>query len=487
MRRLSLIALFIVCHAAFAQDKPLSDIDRLRQQAMDWRKAAAAEPAINSATSSPVRAYLAEQKLQRLVSVTGLQQRIEQAQNDKTKSSLLPVLKEQLAELEKKPLDQVSFDAAYGYLPTTGLVGYSKRVRLLENTSDGKSIVQVENIALLIAGMETGQYPSGKFLRVEKAILVGPKAEQQIVQGAERLLYTASLVDLEAVLRSATEPPPNPSTDRPKVKGTLRLTFRERREQPAGSGKVESVERTVDWNVAETAIIVCDMWDAHHCQIAAQRVGVLAPQMNRVLTAARDRGVMIIHAPSETMDVYSGSPYRLRMQSAPFSKPPVPIERRCDTDPTREPAPLPLDRRLDCDDPTLGPVGRKHTRQNAAIDIIGFDGISDNGEEIYNFCEQDGIKNIVLMGVHTNYCILARSFGIRQMVRLGRNVVLARDMTDALYDPRQPPYVSHARGTELVVEHIERYWCPSILCADLIRVVPGSDGPTDEQAAKLSK
>jgi hypothetical protein len=27
--------------------------------------------------------------------------------------------------------------------------------------------------------------------------------------------------------------------------------------------------------VGETAIIVCDMWDDHHCKIAAQRVGVM--------------------------------------------------------------------------------------------------------------------------------------------------------------------------------------------------------------------
>ena len=28
-----------------------------------------------------------------------------------------------------------------------------------------------------------------------------------------------------------------------------------------------------------------------------------------------------------------------------------------------------------------------------------------------------------------------------KLVRLGRNVVLARDLTDAMYDPRQPPRV----------------------------------------------
>src|SRR5262245_12888772 len=81
------------------------------------------------------------------------------------------------------------------------------------------------------------------------------------------------------------------------------------------------------------------------------------------------------------------------------------------------------------------------------------------------------------MGVHMNMCVLGRTFGIRPMVKLGKNVVLARDLTDAMYDPRQPPYVSHARGTELVVEHIERYWCPSILGKDLMEVVPGSADP----------
>lgn len=270
--------------------------------------------------------------------------------------------------------------------------------------------------------------------------------------------------------------------NRPKVPGKLLLHLRQRREEPAGSGTIKVVESPAEWNVAETAIIVCDMWDDHHCKLAAQRVGILVPKMNQVLTAARNRGVMIIHAPSETMNIYAGTPYRQRMEQARPARPPVPIERRCDVDPTREPRPLPVDRSLDCDDPTLGVVVRRHTRQHAGLDIIGFDGVSDNGEEIYNFCEQEGIKNIVLMGVHTNYCVLARSFGIRQMVRLGRNVVLARDLTDALYDPRQPPYVSHARGTEMVVEHVERYWCPSITSADLTKVIPGSDGPLSPAA-----
>ena len=117
-------------------------------------------------------------------------------------------------------------------------------------------------------------------------------------------------------------------------------------------------------------------------------------------------------------------------------------------------------------------------QEHPAIKIAGYDGISDSGQEIYNFCKQEGITNIALMGVHTNICILNRAFGVREMKRLGFNVVVARDLTDAMYDPRKRPFVSHARGTELVVEHIETMWCPSILSEDLTRVIPGSDGPS---------
>jgi hypothetical protein len=70
------------------------------------------------------------------------------------------------------------------------------------------------------------------------------------------------------------------------------------------------------------------------------------------------------------------------------------------------------------------------------------------------------------------------------MVKLGKNVVLCRDLTDAMYDPRKPPYVSHARGTELAIEHIEKYWCPSIDSADLMKIVPGSGDPAPREGAR---
>jgi hypothetical protein len=68
-------------------------------------------------------------------------------------------------------------------------------------------------------------------------------------------------------------------------------------------------------------------------------------------------------------------------------------------------------------------------------------------------------------------CILNRGFAIKQMTRWGLRCILVRDLTDAMYNPQKPPYVSHAAGTELVIQHIEKYWCPTVLSADLMRAL----------------
>jgi len=266
--------------------------------------------------------------------------------------------------------------------------------------------------------------------------------------------------------------PTTPAALRPVVDGLLHLKSRHRE---ARGEQVVEIRKTLEWKVAETAIVICDMWADHPCHQAAIRVDAMAPRMNRIVSAARGLGVTVVHSPSSGIKFYETTPFRHRILSAPPVKPPVPIASWCKLDPKTE-APLPIDDSDGgCDDPTVRPKPGFDRHQHAAIRITGYDGISDNGQEVYNFFRQLNIQNVVLMGVHTNMCVLGRSFGIRQMVRLGLNVVLARDLTDAMYDPRDRPFVSHTRGTELVVEHIEQYWCPSIVGNDLTRTTVVSD------------
>ncbi|MGH8631535.1 MAG: hypothetical protein ACREU7_12345, partial [Burkholderiales bacterium] len=141
----------------------------------------------------------------------------------------------------------------------------------------------------------------------------------------------------------------------------LRLSLRSRVEAFRGSGAWEEVQ--VPWRapISQTALVICDMWDNHWCKGAASRVEVLARKAAPVIELARERGMLIIHAPSDTMSFYEGTPQRLTASSAPQAEPPPAL--------TLVDPPLPIDDRDGgCDTP-----GDKQfkawSRQHATIRI----------------------------------------------------------------------------------------------------------------------
>ena len=273
-----------------------------------------------------------------------------------------------------------------------------------------------------------------------------------------RLLFFIGLGVLALVGLAADQAPPQTSSE------TLHFTARHRVEQSKDGGIYSVVFETLDWKPNQTAVVICDMWDHHTCKSAEARVGELAPKVNEFCNALRDRGVFIIHCPSSTMDFYRDYPGRKLAQAAPKVETAVPLKKWCSLDPARGEPPLPID-----DSDGGCPEGKPDhkgppypwTRENSAIDIKDGDAITDNAEAFY-LMKQRGITNILVLGVHENMCILGRPFSIRQMVRQGQNVLLVRDLTDTMYNPKMKPFVDHFTGTDLVCEHIEKYWCSSI-------------------------
>ena len=232
------------------------------------------------------------------------------------------------------------------------------------------------------------------------------------------------------------------------------------------------------WLPSRTAIIVCDMWDLHHCRNAVVREGEMAPRMNEVLEKARAAGVLIIHAPSSCMKAYEDTPARERAISAPPAAwIPNQIGDWCKQIPTEEAAIYPIDQSDggEDDDPDehakwAAELAAKGLNPKAPwtkqIDILRIDqekdAISDSGVEIWNLLESRDIDHVILMGVHVNMCVAGRPFGLRQMAKNGKNVVLMRDLTDSMYNPKRWPFVSHVRGTELFIEHVEKHISPTI-------------------------
>ena len=238
------------------------------------------------------------------------------------------------------------------------------------------------------------------------------------------------------------------------------------------------------WLPSRTAIIVCDMWDLHHCKNAVTREGEMAPRMNEVLEKARAQGVLIIHAPSSCMKPYEGTPARERAKSAPqAARVPDKIGEWCKQIPSEELAVYPLDQSDggEDDDAAEHAAWAKELEGKGLnpkapwtkqIDVLRIDqnkdAISDSGTEIWNLLDSCRIDNVILMGVHLNMCVSGRPFGLRQLAKNGKHVVLMRDLTDTMYNPARWPFVSHGRGTELFTQHVERLICPTITSDQVI-------------------
>lgn len=258
----------------------------------------------------------------------------------------------------------------------------------------------------------------------------------------------------------------------------LEVSLQLQRQTSSDPTKFSVLNRKEKWVPAETAIIVCDVWDYHHSPNAVARLQQLLPRLDAVLKFARVQGVTIIHAPSDCMDAYQDHPARRRAIAAPHAKDqPVDIGSWCSAIPAEEKATYPIDQSDGGEDDDrslhaewakkLTEMGRNPNmpwqKQNSGITIDSQkDYLSDRGDEVWNILTLEKIKNVVLTGVHTNMCVLGRPFGLRQMARNGKNVVLMRDMTDTMYNPARWPYVSHFEGTRRVVSHIERFVCPTM-------------------------
>ena len=244
----------------------------------------------------------------------------------------------------------------------------------------------------------------------------------------------------------------------------LILNARSRVETSQGSGEFIVVNEKLEPSPSQTAIIICDMWDRHWCKGATRRVAEMAPRMNKFISEVRKKGVLIVHAPSGTVGHYKDHPARKHAQSAPqAANLPAGMARGCRSLESEKKGKWPIDQSdggCDCEPKCKG--GSPWRKQIDTLDIRDEDAITDSGVETWNLFEQRGIKNVILVGVHTNMCVVGRPFGLRNMARFGKNVVLCRDLTDTMYNHRMWPYVSHFTGTDLIVEHIEKFICPTI-------------------------
>lgn len=109
----------------------------------------------------------------------------------------------------------------------------------------------------------------------------------------------------------------------------------------------QTIDETISIPGQKAALILCDVWDTHHCRGAVERMLPMLPRMNEVVRSVRGAGGLIVHAPSNTMEFYEGAPARKRVlemqpidppQNRDLPDPPLPVdsEEACDTQDTRD-------------------------------------------------------------------------------------------------------------------------------------------------------
>lgn len=243
----------------------------------------------------------------------------------------------------------------------------------------------------------------------------------------------------------------------------IKVTLRTRIVPDSSKGTSVIADGAQIWKANETAIIICDMWNEHWCKGATERVTEMAPAINNVISIARRNGVLIVHAPSDCMDYYKDYPGRkLALKYKLAKNKEVLIQE--DNLKSEKGAIWPLDQSDGgCDDVPQCKERKAWVHEIDLIQITDKDIISDSGDELGAIFYDKGIKNVILMGVHTNMCVIGRTFGLRNMMRLGMNTVLMRDLTDVMYNSRKWPHVPHFEGTVLLTKYIETYVCPTIL------------------------
>ena len=245
----------------------------------------------------------------------------------------------------------------------------------------------------------------------------------------------------------------------------IKVSLQKRIPSELDEGAFIMVNEIQEWKSSETAIIICDMWDKHWCTGATRRVTEMAPLMNHVISIAREKGVLIVHAPSDCMEYYENHPARKLGKKYQFKS--VKNKLGEGTLECEAGADWPFEiSGGGCDDKPQCEIGKDWTKQIETLEILEGDAITDSGAEAGSLFKKRGIKNVIIVGVHTNMCVIGRSFGLRNMARLGMNVVLMRDMTDTMYDGASWPHVSHFTGNSLMHEYIEKYVCPTMVSSD---------------------
>ena len=223
------------------------------------------------------------------------------------------------------------------------------------------------------------------------------------------------------------------------------------------------------WTIplSQAALVLVDVWNGHYLtDTAARAAEIIQEKLRPLLRGCRVAGLQIIHAPSPPQarehpawvrlideeeadggrDEWPPSEFRSKSGPyAPYARPQEPRQGEIEAMRARR---------------TIHPEAQPQ----------GEEVVIATGEELHQYCAQQGIVFLFFAGFNTNACILLCDYGTVEMSKRGYEVLILRDCTTGMESSETHDTLAQTPGAILFLEMFGKY---SITSEELLAGLPG--------------
>ena len=207
--------------------------------------------------------------------------------------------------------------------------------------------------------------------------------------------------------------------------------------------------------VAQSALVLVDMWDRHFIDSWIERAArITTERVVPAVEAARQAGIHIIHAPSPPVacqydQVESGLPTDVVSPPGP-DWPPASFRNR-----EGEYAAFVGPRNQSPGIGSRWDVMKDDLGMTPEIEVAAADTMVETGAQMHRVLSRRGILFLIYAGFAANWCLMGRDYGIRAMSRYGYYILLLRDCTAGV---EYPDTLEANLVTEMTIREVEQQY-----------------------------
>lgn len=195
-------------------------------------------------------------------------------------------------------------------------------------------------------------------------------------------------------------------------------------EVPCVEQNFQHVERELSLPVEQSALVLVDVWSTHYIESWLERASqTTSARIVPALEAAREAGMLVIHAPSPLVA------WRYGVESPTGYGAPTwpPAEFRNGSGPYQS-----FSRRDEVREREVLAHWEKELDIAAIARPVPGEPVIATGEQLRALLVERQILHLVYAGFATNWCVLYRDYGMLAMFNWGYNLILLRDATTGI-------------------------------------------------------